>query len=103
MRSRYAAYVVGAIDYLVATTHPSMRRTDLWISYQSTHQSIEWIGLEIVRVWQGAEKDKIGKVEFRASYVQGGQKAIHHEVSRFRRHAGNWCYLDGQIREEVVG
>ncbi len=102
MRSRYSAYVVGAIDYLVATTLPAVRRTDLWIDYQATHKTIEWVGLEIVKFWQGGEKDKTGKVEFRATYIQDGRKAVHHELSRFRRHSGDWCYMDGQITDTAL-
>ena len=100
MRSRYCAYVVGAIKYLVSTTHPSMRRTDLWIAYESTHKSIEWTGLEVLNTWQGTATDKIGKVEFKASYIQDGESSVHHEVSRFRRHSGDWAYLDGAVNIE---
>lgn len=97
MRSRYAAYVKGEIDYLVATTLPAMRTTTLWVDYQSTHQSIRWIGLEVLKVQQGGAQDKVGKVEFRADYVQDGERGIHQELSRFRRHRGDWCYVDGLI------
>lgn len=102
MRSRYCAYVVGAIDYLVATTLPAVRRTDLWIDYQNTHKTIEWIGLEILNTWQGGEGDKTGKVEFRATYIQGDRRAVHHEHSRFRRHSGAWCYVDGVITDTAT-
>ncbi|MFT4900891.1 MAG: SEC-C motif-containing protein [Lentimonas sp.] len=103
MRSRYTAYVVGEIDYLVATTLPAVRTTSLWVDYQSTHTTIEWLGLEVLSVQQGSETDKTGKVEFLASYLQDGQHAVHHELSRFRRYRGEWCYLDGQIRAERSG
>jgi SEC-C motif-containing protein len=95
MRSRYCAYVVGEIDYLVATTLPAVRTTDLWISYESTHKTIQWIGLEVLAASQGGATDKTGKVEFKASYIQDGIRSIHHEVSRFRRSGGNWYYMDG--------
>ena len=98
MRSRYCAYVLGLIDYLVATTLPAVRTTDLWISYQSTHKTIQWIGLEVVAASQGGAKDKTGKVEFKASYVQDGISSIHHEWSRFRRSGGAWYYVDGTRR-----
>ncbi|CAA6691765.1 MULTISPECIES: YchJ family protein [unclassified Lentimonas] len=100
MRSRYCAYVCGQIDYLVGTTLPAARTTDLWVNYQSTAESIQWIGLEVLRTQQGGAKDKVGKVEFKASYIQGGERAIHHELSRFRRSGGDWYYVDGAISEE---
>jgi len=76
MRSRYAAYVNGAIDYLVATTHPSNRAAHLREGYQKTYASIQWIGLEVLSSFQGLEADKTGKVEFRASYIQNGHTLV---------------------------
>jgi SEC-C motif domain protein len=99
MRARYSAYVQGAIDFLVASTLPAVRTSTLWIDYESTHKSINWIGLKVLRVQQGSAHDKIGKVEFRADYLQAGVQAIHHELSRFRRFQGNWCYVDGIISQ----
>ncbi|NDV61458.1 SecC motif-containing protein [Puniceicoccales bacterium CK1056] len=99
MRSRYCAYVIGEIDYLVQTTLPAARKADLRDSYKSTYDSINWIGLEVVTTWLGGENDKIGKVEFRAFYIQDGQRSTHHEVSRFRRSKGLWFYVDGQVED----
>ncbi len=103
MRSRYSAYVLGEIDYLVQTTHPATRSSNLQASYRATHESIHWVGLEVMGTFQGRANDKTGKVEFRATYLQDGQRAIHHEKSRFKRHAGAWHYLDGEVAEEVIG
>jgi SEC-C motif-containing protein len=99
MRSRYCAYVRGQIDYLVATTLAAVRTTDLWVNYKSTADSIQWIGLEVISVSQGGAGDKTGKVEFKASYIQDGEPAIHHEWSRFRRSGGHWYYIDGVMKE----
>lgn len=99
MRARYAAYVLGEIDYLVKTTLPVMRRTNLWLDYQETQQSLRWISLEVLSTSQGGVKDKIGKVEFKATYIQEGVRSVHHEQSRFRRHSGEWHYVDGLIYE----
>lgn len=95
MRSRYAAYVRGEIDYLIATTHPTKRSKDLRSAYQTTSESIQWLQLQVLNTFQGGESDKTGKVEFSATYMQDGQNSVHHEHSRFKRHAGDWHYLDG--------
>ncbi|MDQ8195484.1 YchJ family metal-binding protein [Coraliomargarita sp. SDUM461004] len=97
MRARYAAYVRKEITFLVETTHPTQRDVDLANGYSHTANSIQWIGLEILQTLNGAESDNMGKVEFRASYIQDGQRAIHHEKSRFKRYAGKWYYLDGYV------
>jgi SEC-C motif-containing protein len=50
---------------------------------------------------QGGPNDKTGKVEFKASYIQEGERATHHELSRFRRSGGKWYYVDGSILEAL--
>ena len=99
MRSRYSAYVLGKIEYLYTTTHPAFRRTDLKSGYQATCDSTEWIGLKVLNTFQGLEKDKVGKVEFEATYLQEGRRAIHREKSRFKRHSGKWYYTDGEVSD----
>ncbi len=97
MRSRFSAYVIGDIDYLLRTTLPAKRSERLREGYEATHSSISWLGLEILDTWLGGESDKVGKVEFRAVYEQGGRRSVHHEVSRFRKVKGEWFYVDGEI------
>ena len=94
MRSRYAAFVYEKIDYLVATTLPSVRTDDLESNCRAICESIRWIDLEIVGTSQGEPSDKTGKVEFKASYLKDGRIKVHHEHSRFRRKGGKWYYVD---------
>lgn len=102
MRSRYCAYVYEKIDYLVETTLPAARTTDLWVTYKSTADSIQWIGLELKAASQGGPNDKTGKIEFQASYIQEGVRAIHHKLSRFRRSGGQWYYVDGRMTDVLA-
>jgi SEC-C motif-containing protein len=97
MRSRYAAFVYGKIDYLVETTLPANRAVDLESHCRLTCESIHWIGLEVVGTSQGEGSDKMGKVEFKASYIEEGRIKIHNECSRFRRKGGRWYYVDELI------
>ena len=99
MRSRYSAYVLGDIDYLIGTTLPANRTRRLREGYQSNHTSLRWLGLTITGTWLGSEKDKVGKVEFRADYQQDGRRGVHGELSRFKRVAGIWYYVDGEIED----
>lgn len=99
MRSRYTAYVMGDIDYLIETTLPKMRTGKLRAGYQSTHDTIQWIGLKVVETWLGGNKDKIGKVLFQAFYIQAGKSSTHEELSRFRRSGGTWYYVDGKVKD----
>ena len=71
-------------------------------TYKSTADSIQWIGLELKAASQGGPNDKTGKVEFQASYIQEGERAIHHELSRFRRSGGKWYYVDGRMTDVLA-
>jgi len=78
MRSRYSAFVYGAIDYLVATTLPAKRTPKTRAHYQATFDSTKWIGLEIIRTHQGEQSDKTGKVEVRARFDEEGGMSVQH-------------------------
>ena len=88
MRSRYTAYVVGDVDYLLATWHPSTRPATLELD-----PDIAWRSLEIVRTERGGPLDREGVVEFAARYRADGQPGAQREVSRFVRD-GRWLYVD---------
>lgn len=93
MRSRYSAYVLGLVLYLLATWHPSRRPAgeDLKLD-----PATKWLGLKIVKAEQHEEA---GTVEFVARYRVGGGSAVRlHELSRFVRENGAWLYVDGEQR-----
>jgi SEC-C motif-containing protein len=93
MRSRYSAYVLCLIDYLLATWHPSTAPGDLEL------QPLKWLGLEVCRAEQSGDA---GVVEFVARCRDGGGRAQRlHETSRFVRQSERWYYIDGQMIEPV--
>jgi len=92
MRSRYSAFVLGLVDYLLATWHPSTRPAELELS------PVKWLGLEVRRA---AAEDDAGVVEFVARSRAGGRAQRMHETSRFVRLNGRWYYLDDQMAESV--
>lgn len=98
MRSRYSAYVTGAVDYLHHTLHPDYRSDhDREATRRWAAESV-WLGLEILAVERGGEADEAGMVEFAASYKEKGLARRYHERSRFRREGGVWYYLDGEVQ-----
>lgn len=97
MRSRYSAFVFGLIDYLYETTHPSHRAKNLKDEITFTCKSLAWTNLEVLSCWQGGTRDKVGKVSFRASFVQEGKEGLHGEHSRFKRYGKAWMYVDGKV------
>ena len=90
MRSRYSAYVVGELDYLLATWHASTAPGDLELG------PVKWLGLE---VRHAAESGDAGVVEFVARCKVNGRAERMHETSRFVRQDGRWYYIDGQVSE----
>src|SRR6185295_19112812 len=95
MRSRYTAYVTGAIDYIIDSQAADK---GVEVDREATEQwskEAEWLGLEIVTTEGGGPKDEIGTVEFVARWKAKGQELKHHERSRFKKVEGRWFYVDG--------
>jgi SEC-C motif-containing protein len=90
MRSRYTAFVVGAVDHLRRTWHPSTRPAELELD-----PSIRWYRLDVLRREGGGPLDAEGVVEFRAYSRHDGERHELHEVSRFTREGGRWWYVSG--------
>ena len=91
MRSRYAAYVLGLHDYLLATWHASTR--PLAIVTEPPGQ--RWLGLTVKH--HGVMDDAHATVEFVARSKLAGRAQRLHEVSRFVREGGRWFYVDGAV------
>jgi SEC-C motif-containing protein len=94
MRSRYSAYFFRLTGYLVETTHPDTRKPGLRKELEKMVHQVNWANLTIVATAKGGREDKTGKVEFIANYFVNGEPQELHEVSRFKRHKGDWKYLD---------
>ena len=94
MRSRYTAYVVKDVDYLLKTWHSSTRPATI-----ASDAIPEWYSLRIIRTEAGDESDTHGEVEFKAEAI--GQTKIFslQEVSRFVKENNQWFYVDGDIIE----
>lgn len=97
MRSRYSAYALGLPEYIVSTTYPCIRSSNLLETVSLSMQEAEWQSLKIVKTFLGKAKDKTGKVEFIANYHVGDKTDQLHEYSRFKKYQGKWYYLDGVL------
>jgi SEC-C motif-containing protein len=88
MRSRYSAFVLQDVEYLLATWHASHRPPEL-----SFEPGIKWLGLEI-RAHRQVDPSH-AEVEFLARSRIGGRAHRLHERSRFVREEARWYYVDG--------
>jgi len=97
MKSRYAAYVLGKIDFVKASTHPKTRKKYDYDSLKNWSKSSEWLKLEIID--QGMNIPDIDKdeVTFEAHYVNAGKNTVHGEHSRFEKKKDIWYYVDGEL------
>ena len=98
MRSRYSAFALAEVDYLMAT-HPDsltplgQRRKEL----RKNCREARWLGLRIKAVEAGGVEDLEGTVTFEATFEAGGQRNVMNETSLFQRRdvslKGDWLYI----------
>jgi len=96
MRSRFTAYALGKVDYLVETTAAPKRAELDHEDLKSYCASISCVGLKIVATEKGGAGDEEGVVKFHASLSSGGKRHLHIERSTFIREEGAWRYVDGE-------
>lgn len=96
MRSRYTAFCMADIDYLIATMRNKATENFDPISTKKWAERVKWIDLKIIETRQGQTDDTIGWVEFKARYKESGKMHCIHELSEFHKIEGNWYYTSGQ-------
>ncbi|UIR57249.1 zinc chelation protein SecC [Sphingobacterium sp. SRCM116780] len=91
MRARYAAFVVGNINFLYASFHPATRRFQNKKHIEAWAKESKWMQLHILR-------STVNVVEFEAHYLDSQLNLqIHHERSNFKEIQGIWYYVDGKL------
>jgi len=97
MRSRYTAYVLGEIDWIVASHDPAGAYEVDRASTEKWSKEARWKGLEVKSKTEGEESDQTGTVEFVATYELAKQVVAHHELARFKKIEDRWYYVDGDM------
>lgn len=98
MRSRYTAYVLIDVPYILKTTHPTTREYYNAESIKNWASSSIWEKLEVLSTEKGSERDQIGYVEFKAYYSEKKMiKHIHHEYSLFEKIDTVWYFVEGKV------
>lgn len=89
MRSRYTAYVLTNVNYIIETTSPKYRKYYDAKSIESWAKSSKWLGLEIVSYSEN-------RVKFIATFLDEKKRLTHHkEDSTFEQIANRWYFVDG--------
>jgi SEC-C motif domain protein len=94
MRSRYTAFAIGDVDYLLETLIPETQDDFDRTEVEEWSQRSRWTGLEVVSAEPGKHADE-ALVEFIARFQMDGRDLLHHETGRFLRRDGRWLYADG--------
>jgi SEC-C motif domain protein len=97
MRSRYSAYALGEVKYLIDSVHPRKRHSMEEKNIKAWSENSTWHGLEIVTTEKGGPDDTEGMVEFIAHYSQGENKVDHREKALFSKEEDRWYFVDGKI------
>ncbi|MCX5774396.1 MAG: YchJ family protein [Fusobacteria bacterium] len=92
MRSRYSAYIVKAIDYLMNSTTPMENMENARKATEDWANAATFSGLKIISCENGEEKDADGIVEFKAFFSDKGATFTHHERGYFIHQKGKWLY-----------
>ncbi|MDO5059475.1 MAG: YchJ family protein [Neisseria sp.] len=96
MRSRYSAYTLGLIDYIVATTVPLQQPLLDTAAMREWSKQTEWDGLDVLHHWPDISK-RHAQVEFKAYYRLDGARKAHHELSGFVRIRERWYFIDPTV------
>ncbi len=102
MKSRYAAYAKGNVDYVIKTTHRDTSRTKNTAKWKQElaqfASSTQFIGLKIIEFVDG---DKFASVTFTAILIQDGRDVTFTEKSSFLKVDGQWLYRSGEIQKNM--
>ncbi|MCG7657933.1 YchJ family protein [Neisseriaceae bacterium CCUG 44465] len=96
MRSRYAAYVLHEIDYLITTTVPAQQNL---LDKQSIHEwshTAQWLGLTVHRHIAKIAPQH-AQVEFTARFAENSVAHEHRELSTFVQISGAWYFIDPTV------
>ena len=101
MRSRYSAFALQQIDYIIETTalgqQPFLDRAALADWSRQNH----WLQLEVLSHQPKLDKSH-ASVEFKAHYHDGKDPQVHHERSYFVQHQGQWYFLDPTTDQHIT-
>jgi SEC-C motif-containing protein len=101
MRSRYAAFALGEVDYLIRTIHPehadaSVPRETLAAALRGACRTYKYTGLSVL---EHRSEGDVATVVFRAKVFDKGRDLSFTEASTFERVDGAWRYRSGETLE----
>ena len=96
MRSRYSAYTLGLIDYLVATTLPAQQAELDQAAMRDWSTHSQWLGLQVQKV-EAAGDAAHAFVTFTAHWQDTSGVQQQQERSAFVQVAQRWYFIDPSV------
>lgn len=97
MRSRYSAYVLGLIDYLVATTLSAQQAALEREAMAAWSAHSRWLGLTVEEHRPLGGTPERAQVTFTARWLDTAGEQAHRERSDFVRVDGRWYFVDPTV------
>ncbi len=102
MKSRYSAFAVSNVNYIISTTHKE--NPDFTDDLKSWEKDIlafcKYTKFEKLEILEFLEDDKESFVTFKATLFQDKKDISFIEKSRFLKVEDKWFYIDGQFMDE---
>ena len=92
MRSRYAAYVLQQIDYIIKTTVPAQQALLDKTSITQWSYNAQWLGLTVHQHITNIHPHH-AQVAFTVYFMEHGKMLQHDELSAFVQISGNWYFI----------
>jgi SEC-C motif domain protein len=96
MRSRFTAYSLGRVDYILTTYDPRIVMQQDAAGIADWARRSQFWKLEILKTEAGGPDDLKGTVHFNATIFENGKVGGINERSNFERLHGKWYYKDGK-------
>lgn len=94
MRSRYVAYTLNNMKYIVATMRGKALKKFQKSHAQNGSTDVNWEGLTVLSTF--FKTQWVGYVTFEAHYNLNGQSGVVREKSEFQKIATKWFYVNGK-------
>ncbi|WP_375737930.1 YchJ family protein [Pseudomonas boanensis] len=101
MRSRYSAYVLGLVDYLVDTTLPAQQQGLDREAIRAWSLQSDWLGLEVESHEVIGGQPEHAFVTFTARWHDQGGEHSHRERSAFVQTGSRWYFIDPTVELKI--
>lgn len=98
MRSRYTAYVVGALDHVAATHAPEVREDFNRAEAERLARVCQFQYLDIRKVVENGDS---AQIDFVIRFRRDNKDMMQVELAEFRRENGHWLYAGGKLSSQV--